>query len=76
MNRAEITTQVHQILSDEISDFTLGQQGLEDLDSVQKLTLVVAIEDHFEICFDPEREDSLETLDDVITYLEEQLKAS
>ena len=76
MNRAEITTQVHRILADELPDFTLEQEGLEDLDSVQKLTLVVAIEDHFEICFDPEREDSLATLDDVIHYLEEQLNLS
>ena len=76
MNRTEITTQVQRILADELPDFRLGQEGLADLDSVQKLTLVVAIEDHFELCFDPEREDSLETLDDVISYLHEQLNLS
>ncbi len=76
MNRTEITTQVQRILADELPDFRLGQVGLADLDSVQKLTLVVAIEDHFELCFDPEREDSLQTLDDVISYLHEQLNLS
>ena len=76
MNRADIANQVHQILSDQVPEFRLGQQGIDELDSVQKLTLVVALEDHFELCFDPEREDSLATLEDVINYLHEQLSQS
>ncbi len=38
----------------------------ESLDSIQRLALVVAIEDHFEICFDPEDDAAATTLDDVV----------
>ena len=38
-------------------DAGLTKGGLADqLDSVARLTLVVAIEDHFKICFEPEDE--------------------
>ena len=42
----------------------------EHLDSVQKLALVVAIEDHFEIAFNPEDDDAVTTLDDVVRIVE------
>jgi acyl carrier protein len=45
------------------------------LDSVQRLTLVVAIEDHFKVCFDPEDEEQVETLDDVIQLIQRKLTA-
>lgn len=38
----------------------------EHLDSVQRLTLVVAIEDHFEICFEPEDDEQVETLEHAV----------
>lgn len=38
----------------------------ESLDSIQRLALVVAIEDHFEICFDPKDDADALTLDDVV----------
>jgi len=38
----------------------------EALDSIQRLGLVVAIEDHFEICFDPDDDARATTLDDVV----------
>jgi acyl carrier protein len=44
-----------------------------NLDSVQRLTLVVAIEDHFEICFDPEDEEQVETLNDVVRLIHGKL---
>lgn len=43
------------------------------LDSVQRLTLVVAIEDHFKVCFDPKDEERVETLDDVIHLIQRKL---
>ena len=45
----------------------------ENLDSVQRLTLVVAIEDHFEICFEPEDEEQVETLNDVVRLIQGKL---
>ncbi len=36
------------------------------LDSIQRLALVVAIEDRFEICFDPEDEQRIRSVDDLV----------
>lgn len=41
----------------------------EHLDSVQRLTLIVAIEDRFGIAFDPDDEDGVRTLDDVVRLI-------
>jgi acyl carrier protein len=45
----------------------------ESLDSVQRLTLVVAIEDHYEIMFDEEDDTSVTTLDDVVRLVAARL---
>lgn len=45
---------------DEAQDLSL------QLDSVQRLTLVVALEDAFEICFDPEEDEEIRSLEQVI----------
>lgn len=45
----------------------------EHLDSVQRLTLVVAIEDTFEICFEPDDDESVVTLEDVVTTVQRRL---
>lgn len=47
----------------------------ENLDSVQRLTLVVAIEDAFEICFEPEDEQGVTTLDEVVGLVRAKLLA-
>ena len=46
----------------------------ETLDSMQRLQLVVAIEDHFQICFEPEDDEAVLTLDDVVSVVEQRLK--
>lgn len=45
------------------------------LDSVQRLTLVVAIEDHFQISFDPEDEGDAATIDGVVALVLRKLEA-
>ena len=47
----------------------LGQQ----LDSLQILQLVVAIEDHFKICFEPEDDDASTNLAEVVRVVELRL---
>ena len=42
----------------------------EHLDSIQRLSFVVAIEDHFEIAFEPEEDEQARTVDDVIAILQ------
>lgn len=46
----------------------------ESLDSVQRLTLVVAIEDEWEICFEPEDEAGVTTLDEVVGLVRAKLR--
>jgi len=45
----------------------------EALDSVQRLALVVAIEDHFRIAFEPEDDEGARTLDDVVRIVRARL---
>ena len=46
----------------------------EHLDSIRRLSLVVAIEDHFEICFEPEDDELARTLDDVVRIVTMRLQ--
>ena len=46
----------------------------EHLDSMDRLALVVAIEDHFEIAFDPSDEEEIRTLGDVVQTISTKLK--
>ena len=74
-----------EIIRNQVSDLIrkecLHTEDLPDgdlaahLDSVQRLTLVVAIEDHFKVCFDPEDEEKVETLDDVVQLIQRKLTA-
>ncbi|HCH61706.1 MAG: hypothetical protein CL927_06515 [Deltaproteobacteria bacterium] len=70
------TEQIHQqvlaiahtelaLSSTDLAQITATTDLAENLDSVQRLTLVVAIEDHFEICFEPEDDEEAQTLADV-----------
>lgn len=68
MDAATVRTRIEALARSELSwEGPLPEGDLaEHLDSVQRLTLVVAIEDTFEICFEPEDDESATTLDDVI----------
>ena len=46
----------------------------EQLDSIQRLSLMVAIEDHFTIIFSQEDEERIDTIDDVILLIEEKIE--
>ena len=48
----------------------------EVLDSVQRLTLVIAIEDHYKICFEPEDDEAVISLDDVVGLVASRLEES
>ena len=48
-------------------------QLAEHLDSIQRLSLVVAIEDHFEVAFEPEDDELAHTLDDVVNVVARRL---
>lgn len=73
----------HSALREEISALIARELRLTDglpegdlsesLDSVQRLSLVVAIEDHYEIMFDEEEDESVTTLDDVVRLVAARL---
>lgn len=46
----------------------------EHLDSIKLFSLVVAIEDHFKICLEPDDDASITRLDDVIDVVERLLQ--
>ena len=69
MTSADIRSTIEAIARRELrTDSTLPSDAplAEHLDSIQRLSLVVAIEDHFEVCFEPEDDEAAETLDDVV----------
>ena len=45
----------------------------DQLDSVARLTLVVAIEDHFKICFEPEDEEEIHTVEQLVSLIRKKL---
>lgn len=45
----------------------------EHFDSMQRLALVVAIEDHFHVAFEPGDDEAARTVDDVIAILRRRL---
>lgn len=44
----------------------------QSLDSMQKMSLVVAIEDRFEICFEPEEEEAIDSIAQLIQFIQEK----
>lgn len=76
MTAVEIEASLRTIFAEQFPGHPITEHSLSDLDSVQRLTLVVALEDHFEVCFDPEEEDGLATLNDVVRYLHNALGES
>lgn len=45
------------------------------LDSIQQFTLIVELENHFQICFDPGDEQELATVQDLIELIQARLPA-
>jgi acyl carrier protein len=79
MDEAAIRARILELAAAELRLDAVPVEALADgdlarhLDSVQRLTLVVAIEDTFAICLDPEDEAELATLDDVVRFVAARL---
>lgn len=48
----------------------------EAFDSMNRLSLMVAIEDHFLIAFEPEEEDAIDSLEDLIQCIAQKIQNS
>lgn len=58
----------------DLQDDALQGDLSENLDSMQRLSLVVAIEDHYKICFDPVDEQGTLTFQDVVKLVQRKLQ--
>lgn len=77
-SRAEIVAFLHHTLQREANiNQTLSEETdlLEELklDSIVQLALVVAIENHFKICFDPDDERAISTVGSVVDLVQRRL---
>ena len=48
----------------------------ETLDSMNRLALMVEIEDHFLIVFEPEEEDAIQSFEDLVTCIEQKIQTN
>ena len=72
----QIKQDVMQLIRDELKwqgDIPEGDLA-NYLDSIKRLSLVVAIEDHWEICFEPEDEQIIHTLDDLVSVIDQIIR--
>jgi acyl carrier protein len=76
MNTTEIRSTLAELAQTELRlEGALPEGDLADqLDSMQRLTLVVAIEDRFLICFEPEDEVGVVTLQDLVATIQIKLQ--
>ncbi len=80
MDRATVLRDVRQVLEEHltIADVDEATHLFRDLelDSIQQLTFVVEIENHFKICFDEGDEAGIETIGDVVDTVSKRLDSS
>ena len=77
MDRAGILRDVQQVLEEHLTIKDVGEtthlfRDLE-LDSIQQLTFVVELENHFKICFDEGDESGIQTIGDVVEAVRQRL---
>ena len=75
MTKDKIHTILKTLAEEELSWESLPSGSFsQTLDSMQRMSLVVAIEDHFLICFDPEDEEEIDNLDSLIDMIFHKLE--
>ena len=76
MNDIEIRNILQEIALEELDwsqDLPQGSLS-EELDSMQKMSLVVGIEDRFLICFEPEEEEQVDTVETLIAFISKKIE--
>ena len=77
MNHNDIRTILKEIVRDELDwtqELPTGSLSAE-LDSMQKMSLVVGIEDRFLICFEPEEEEQIDSVDTLVAFIATKVQA-
>ena len=80
VDRASVLRDVRVVLEEHLSIADVDEathlfRDLE-LDSIQQLTFVVELENHFKICFDEGDEAGIETIGDVVDTVSKRLGSS
>lgn len=78
MDRGRVLNEVKRVLEDHlmitgVDESTHLFRDLE-LDSIQQLTFVVELENHFRICFDEGDETGIDTIADVVDAVAERIQ--
>jgi acyl carrier protein len=79
MTQTGIFERLQRIVRDTLGDATrvapeTDLLGDLQLDSVKQLELIVAIENEFEICFEPEEEHGLATVAELVALVEKRMQ--
>jgi len=77
MNHTDIRTILKEIVREELDwtqELPTGSLSAE-LDSMQKMSLVVGIEDRFLICFEPEEEEQIDSVDRLVAFISTKVQA-
>ncbi len=74
---SDLRATLRALAIEQVGELTFGPDDdlAEHLDSMQRLALVVAVEDHFAIAFEPEDEEAAQTLADVERLVAARLAA-
>ena len=75
MNHIEIRNALEEIAREELDwnqELPSGSLS-EELDSMQKMSLVVGIEDRFLICIEPQEEDAIDTVETLISFISKKI---
>ena len=77
MTKEDIVNTLTRLAKEELSWEALPSGSFsQHLDSMQRMSLVVAIEDHFCICFEPEDEEEIDTLESLVHMIALKLDES
>ena len=70
MTKEHLQNELLRLAKEELSWEKLPTGSLRQcLDSIQRMELIVAIEDHFLICFEPEDEENIDTISSLIEMI-------
>ena len=76
MTKEQLHTELLRLAKEELSWESLPKGSLRQcLDSIQRMELIVAIEDHFLICFEPEDEEKIDTIPSLLQMISTKLGA-
>ena len=72
---SSITSQLKKIFVETLQKTELPSGSIQEaLDSVDRLALMVAVEDHYEIMFEPEEEEKIQTVEDFVSLIQLKLQ--